>query len=199
MKRILLLLPLLAAVPAKGQVFLCVPPASGPGACQPVTSSNPLPSTATLSGSVTANSAATAIASPPSTLSPGSQVQYQSLRGELYVQPSLAGTPISSTAGMPVQGVTVTLVPLDVSTVTTGGTAVTALSAGHRTKGGWIQNPSTATQLLCLSETGTAATTQGGSTTCLPAGITYQLVPSGGAVSVNAPDGGHPFSGYGFN
>lgn len=40
----------------------------------------------------------------------------------------------------------VVLIPLDVSTVTTGGTAVTALNAFHRNKGGWIQNPSGAAQ-----------------------------------------------------
>ena len=38
-----------------------------------------------------------------------------------------------------------TIVPLDVATVTTGGTAVTALTANHRTAGGAISNPTTAT------------------------------------------------------
>jgi len=31
-----------------------------------------------------------------------------------------------------------TFVPLDIATVTTGGTAVNALSAGHRSAGGWL-------------------------------------------------------------
>jgi hypothetical protein len=91
-----------------------------------------------------------------------------------------------------------TLVALDVSTVTTGGTAVTALNAGHRTAGGFIQNPPTATINLCINEIGTAAgTTSSGSTTCIQPGQTYALVPASGAVSVIASDSSHAFSGEG--
>jgi hypothetical protein len=93
----------------------------------------------------------------------------------------------------------VTLVALDVATVTTGGTAVTALTAGHRTAGGWISNPTTATINLCINEIGTATgTTSSGSTTCISPGVTYALAPSTGAVSVISSDSTHPFSGEGF-
>jgi hypothetical protein len=91
-----------------------------------------------------------------------------------------------------------TQVPLDVATVTTGGTAVTALTAGHRTAGGWIYNPSVATINLCINEIGTASgTTSAGSTTCIPPGTTYGIAPGVGAVSVISSDSAHPFSGQG--
>lgn len=90
------------------------------------------------------------------------------------------------------------LVPLDVSTVTTGGTAVTALSSGHRAAGGLIQNPAGALAPLCVSETGTASgTVSAGSTTCLAPGFTYKISAAPGAVSVISSDSGHAFSGYG--
>lgn len=92
------------------------------------------------------------------------------------------------------------IVPLDVSTITTGGTAVTALAAGERTAGGWIQNPSTATINLCINEVGTASgTTSAGSLTCIVPGQIYTLAPSIGPVSVVSSDSAHPFSGYGFH
>ena len=55
----------------------------------------------------------------------------------------LAVTLASWTAGAPK-----TLVALDISTVTTGGTAVNALSATHKTAGGWIKNPESAVTSL---------------------------------------------------
>jgi hypothetical protein len=92
-----------------------------------------------------------------------------------------------------------TLVALDVSTVTTGGTAVTALSAGHRTAGGWIKNPETASYNLGINEIGTATgTASSGSTTFIAPGETYVLAASGNAVSVISADSSHPFSGIGF-
>lgn len=92
-----------------------------------------------------------------------------------------------------------TIVTLDVKTVTTGGTAVTALTSGHKSAGGWIQNPSSATINLCINEISTATgTTSSGDTTCIIPGQTYNLVPSSGAVSVITSDSSHPFSGYGF-
>lgn len=94
----------------------------------------------------------------------------------------------------------VQIVPLDISTVTTGGTAVTALAAGERTAGGWIANPSTATVNLCINEMGTASgTTSAASTTCIVPGQTYNLTPAIGPVSVVSSDSAHPFSGYGFH
>lgn len=91
-----------------------------------------------------------------------------------------------------------TIVPLTVATVTTGGTAVTALTAGQRIAGGWIQNPWSATINLCINEAGVAAgTTSAGSTTCIVPGQAYSLTPSPGSVSVISSDSAHPFSGYG--
>lgn len=92
-----------------------------------------------------------------------------------------------------------TINPLDVSTVTTGGTAVTAIAAGHRSAGGWIYNPSTATVNLCINEVAAASgTTSQGSLTCIPPDRTYVIAPGIGSVSVVSSDSAHPFSGYGF-
>lgn len=93
-----------------------------------------------------------------------------------------------------------TITSLDAATVTTGGTAVTALNAGHRNKGGWIQNPPSASVNLCINETTTASgTTSSGNTTCIVPGQTYNLVPSANAVSVISSDSSHAFSGFGLN
>jgi hypothetical protein len=92
-----------------------------------------------------------------------------------------------------------TIAPLDVATVTTGGVAVTALTAGHKTAGGWLQNPIGASINLSNNEIGTATgTTSAGNTTCIVPGQVYQLVPSSGAVSVITSDSAHPFSGEGW-
>lgn len=95
---------------------------------------------------------------------------------------------------------TLIVVSLDVATVTTGGVAVTALAAGHRSRGGWILNPVGATQALCIDEKGTASgTSSAGDTTCIAAGVTYNLTPSNNAVSVISADSSHAFSGMGYN
>lgn len=92
-----------------------------------------------------------------------------------------------------------TLTPLTVATVTTGGTAVTALTAGQRSAGGWLQNPSNATINLCIAEVGTASgTTSAGNTTCIIPGQGYSLTPSPMSVSVISSDSAHPFSGFGY-
>lgn len=179
-----------------------------------VTPTAPLPTTATISGSVTVNSAASAATSPP-TYSAGANPLSQNLSGGLRVQISLSGTDIGlgqqvKAASIPVaiasdQVVPVTtspgartLVTLDVKTVTTGGTAVTALASGHKSAGGWIQNPPSATINLCINEIGAATgTTSSGDTTCIAPGQAYNLIPSSGAVSVISSDNSHPFSGYG--
>jgi hypothetical protein len=114
-----------------------------------------------------------------------------------YVSPTLplpvTGT-ISSAPGVR------TLVPLRISTVTTGGTAVTALNAGDRTAGGWLANPSNATINMCINEVATASgTTSAGSLWCIVPGQTYTLAPAAGAVSVITSDSAHPFSGMGYN
>lgn len=91
-----------------------------------------------------------------------------------------------------------TPVTLDIKTVTTGGTAVTAISAGHRTGGGFLKNPENATIFLCINEIGTAAgTISSGDTTCIGPGIGYNVAPGSGAVSVITSDSAHPFSGFG--
>jgi hypothetical protein len=92
----------------------------------------------------------------------------------------------------------VVVTSLDVATVTTGGTAVTALTAGHRSSGGWIMNPNGATVNLCINERGTATTTSAGDTTCIVPGQVYLLAASDKAVSVVSSDSAHPFSGYGW-
>jgi hypothetical protein len=113
--------------------------------------------------------------------------------------PRVNGALVDVTNPMPNKPGQVTLVALDVATVTTGGTAVTALTAGHRTAGGWIQNPLTATVNLGINEIGTATgTTSAGSTTFIAPGQTYMLAPSGNAVSVISSDSAHAFSGYGW-
>lgn len=89
--------------------------------------------------------------------------------------------------------------PLDIATVTTGGTAVTAIAAGKRTAGGWIYNPSDATVLLCINETATASgITTSGALVCIPPDRTYNLTPSSGSVSVISSDSAHKFGGMGY-
>ena len=91
-----------------------------------------------------------------------------------------------------------TINPLDVSTVTTGGTAVQALGPGEHAAGGFIQNPPGAAVNLCINEAGAAAgTTSNGSTVCIAAGVIYQLSASIGPVSVVSSDSAHAFAGYG--
>jgi hypothetical protein len=94
----------------------------------------------------------------------------------------------------------INLAPLDIATVTTGGTAVTAIAHYHRLKGGWLNNPSAATTNLCINEmdAAVATTTPGGNVTCIVPGQTYLLAPSGNSVSVVSSDSAHPFSGYGW-
>lgn len=90
------------------------------------------------------------------------------------------------------------IIQLDIAIVTTGGVAVTAISANHRNAGGWIQNPPGATVNLCINEVGTASgTTSNGNTTCVVPGQAYVLTPNAGPVSVISSDSAHPFSGYG--
>ena len=111
----------------------------------------------------------------------------------LYVTSSASSpTSVTTTPGQR------TLVTLDVKTVTTGGTAVTALISGHRTAGGIICNPGNATINLGVNEIGTASgTTSSGDTTFIIPGQCYNLSPAAGAVSVITSDSAHPFSGYG--
>ena len=110
---------------------------------------------------------------------------------------ALAAATSIAMAGVAHAQTAVTLAPLDVATVTTGGTAVTAVAHYHRLKGGWIQNPSTAATPLCINEmdAATATTTPGGNVTCIVPGQTYLLAPTGNSVSVVSSDSNHAFSG----
>jgi hypothetical protein len=93
-----------------------------------------------------------------------------------------------------------TIVPLDVATVTTGGTAVTALAAGHRNKGGFLLNPAAATINLCINEQTTASgTVSAGGLVCIAPSQSYTLSPSALGVSVVTSDSAHPFAGQGLN
>jgi hypothetical protein len=119
----------------------------------------------------------------------------------LQSTPRVNGAQVDVTNPMPVltKPASYTLVALGVATVTTGGTAVTALSAGQRTAGGWICNPVGATVNLGINEIGTATgTTSAGSTTFIAPGQTYTLAPSVNAVSVISSDSAHAFSGMGW-
>jgi hypothetical protein len=114
---------------------------------------------------------------------------------------ALLMTPVfaaAQSAVMTVPGI-LTLVPLDIATVTTGGTAVTALNAGHRTAGGWLMNPAGAAAPLCINEQAVASgTTSAGSLICIVAGASFNLAPSRQPVSVVSSDSAHPFAGEGY-
>lgn len=124
--------------------------------------------------------------------------------GKIYpttqdIHGNLCGSGGGGGGSTPTKPGSLTLVPLDISTVTTGGTAVTALNAGHASAGGFIQNPKGASVDLCINGIGTASgTTSSANTTCIPAGSAYYIPPSAAAVSVISSDSSHPFSGEGF-
>lgn len=94
----------------------------------------------------------------------------------------------------------VTIVPLRIATVTTGGTAVQALNAGDRVSGGLLVNPKGATIDLCINEDGGTAsgTTTAGSLICIQPGTSYNVTASPLAVSVITSDSAHPFGGKGY-
>jgi hypothetical protein len=107
--------------------------------------------------------------------------------------------PVAAGNALPIAPGTLTLVPLRVAVVSIGGTAVTALNAGDRTKGGVIFNPETATVPLCINEITTASgTSSAGSLFCILPGQKYDLCPSANAVSVVSADSNHPFAGMGY-
>lgn len=142
---------------------------------------------------------------PPNTIQPqvGVYTDAMGVQRRAYMQAAAPGSPgAAGSVGGP--GVTTTpgtrtLVPLDASSVTTGGTAIVALLAGHRTAGGFIQNPLGAATNLGINEIGTASgTTSAGSTTFIQPGQSYALAPSGNAVSVISSDSAHVFSGLGY-
>jgi len=108
----------------------------------------------------------------------------------------------SSETGLVAMSAPITAAPviprdLDVATVTTGGTAVTALAAGNAAKGGFIKAVSA---ILCIRDsTGTAGTVDGvAGTTCIAVGQTYMLPPQVGAISVNSSTAGAIIGGRGY-
>lgn len=105
--------------------------------------------------------------------------------------PCTAASPCSNT-GLPQ---TTTAVVAGTTTITTGGTSQTVFAAGTLIRGGYITNPSTATENLYVDPTGAAATTtEAGSSFALLAGQTFLLGPTANAVTVNAATTGHAFS-----
>ena len=86
----------------------------------------------------------------------------------------------------------------DVSIIIAGGSAVTAFAAGEVVSGGYLANPAGASAPLCIRMTGAAATVTSGGTTCIAAGMSFAIAPTSQAVSVNATNSGHAFSGQGF-
>lgn len=118
-----------------------------------------------------------------------------------FAQQSSYPYPSHPTNSQPVFITPYNIQALRVGSVTTGGTAVTPLNAGDRTRGGWIQNPAAAGAALCINETGAVAsgTTTAGSLICIAAGTIFQLAPSAQSVSVVSSDSAHPFGGEGYN
>lgn len=120
--------------------------------------------------------------------------------GTVNVRISQSAAPIQAPAQQAVIAGQRTLITLDIKTVTTGGTPVTAIIAGHRTAGGVLCNPQGTTINLGINEIGTAAgTTSSGDTTFIVPGQCYTVAPATTAVSVITSDSSHPFSGYGLN
>jgi hypothetical protein len=113
---------------------------------------------------------------------------------------SLVGVQGGGTGALPVGTMpsTVTVTALDLAT-TAAGSAITALNANHRLKGGFIVNPLSATTNLCINELTTAAgTTTSGATVCIKPGDSYSLAPSALPVSVIATDA-RAIGGLGYN
>lgn len=95
---------------------------------------------------------------------------------------------------------TFTEVALDVATTTSANTAVTALIATHRSAGGWIENPITATTVICVNTITTAAFSSGacvGSNNGIAPGQVFNIPANANAVSVVSSDASHAFSGEG--
>lgn len=168
---------------------------TNPDTCAPVSATNGLTVSLSAASNLTTNLNqvnGVGIALGQTTMSASLPVTIASNQSAL----SVSVTANSAAAPKPAQ---LTIVALDVSSVSSGGTAVTALNSGHRTAGGWIHNLETETNVLCINEIGTASgTSSSGNTTCIQPGQTYSIAPAAGAVSVVSANGSHTFSGYGF-
>lgn len=108
----------------------------------------------------------------------------------------LALTAPSRAATVTVPG-SLLVVPLDVATVTTGGTAVTALTSGHASAGGFLVSSNAAG--ICVNQQGVAGTATTSGTVCVVQNQVYKLVPSNNPVSVNSTGSAVAFGGEGLN
>ena len=87
----------------------------------------------------------------------------------------------------------VTPTPGLVSTVATGGTAVTVFPANIN--GGFIQNPSTATEYLFVNAINNATTTAQDNTFGIPPGGSWEAIPGQDTpTTVNAVSDDHTFA-----
>ncbi len=94
---------------------------------------------------------------------------------------------------------TVTPAAPDISTVTTGGTAVNAFAAGHCTKGCLLINPSGATQPLVVNGVSTASgTVTSGANIAIQPGGQYVFTARTTAISAISSDSLHTFGGEGY-
>lgn len=146
---------------------------------QPVSSSNPL--VVTITGTMPLPTGAATAANQTN----GNQVTQ--IAGTVSVTAAGAATAANQTNGSQVvKPAARTIIPLDVSAIVTGGTAVTALTAGHATAGGIIITANAAG--ICVDQHTTAGTVTGtpSTTMCVPQNIVFNLVPNSGAVSVNS-------------
>lgn len=127
----------------------------------------------------------------------GSQVTQ--IAGTVTVTAAGAATAANQTNGSQVvKPAARTIVLLDVSAVTTGSIAVTALAAGHATAGGVLVTANAAG--MCIDQHTTAGTVTGtpSTTICVPQNVVFNLVPNSGAVSVNST-AAISFGGEGLN
>ena len=99
-------------------------------------------------------------------------------------------------AGVPVVPGSLTVVALDIASVTTGGVAVNALSATHAARGGYVITAHAAG--ICVNVLGSAGTATTGSTTCVPSNTPYRIPPTATAVSVNSSASSVLIAGYGY-
>lgn len=111
------------------------------------------------------------------------------------------GTPAVVGNAWPVSSIPAVSTPAapDISTVTTGGTAVNAFSAGHCTRGCYLINPKAATIDLCVNGVAVASgTVTVGSLICVLPGQSLFLPARSNAISVVSSDSAHPFGGEGY-
>lgn len=116
------------------------------------------------------------------------------LAGLLFGVPSASWAQICPAPGTPYR-----IIPLTTSTVTTGGTAVTAIAAPGARCGGYLVTANAAG--ICVDQATTAGTVTGtpSTTSCVGAGTAFYLVPSVNPVSVNSASSSVNFSGVGLN